>query len=49
MNFIKEFCKLSLIRRKFFVIPILIVQALFGGLIIFTEGTVVTPFIYAIF
>ena len=49
MNFIKEFCKFLLIRRKFFLIPILIVLVLFGGLIIFTEGTVITPFIYTLF
>jgi hypothetical protein len=49
MNFIKEFFKFLIVRRKFFLIPILIVLALFGSLIIFTQGSVVTPFIYALF
>ena len=49
MNFIKEFCKFLLIRKKLFLIPIFIVLVLFGGLIILTQGSVVTPFIYALF
>ena len=49
MNFIKEFYKFLYVRRKLFLIPIFIVLALFGGLIILTQGSVVTPFIYALF
>ena len=36
-------------RKKFWLLPILIVIGLFGGLIIFSQGSVVAPFIYTLF
>ena len=49
MNFIKEFCEFLLIRKKYWLFPIIIILALFGGLIVLTEGTAVAPFIYTLF
>ena len=49
MSFLKEFWKFLLLRKKFWLLPILIVLLLFGGLIILTQGTVFAPFIYTIF
>ena len=49
MSFIKEFWNFLKIRKKFWLLPILIVLLLFGGLIILSQGTAVAPFIYAIF
>jgi len=37
------------VRKKFWVLPILIMLILFSLLIIFTEGTVISPFIYVLF
>ncbi len=37
------------IRKKFWLLPILIMLILLGVLIIFTEGTVLSPFIYVLF
>ncbi|MBI5103360.1 MAG: hypothetical protein HZB33_16235 [Nitrospirae bacterium] len=37
------------VRKKFWLLPILIMLTLFGILIIFTEGTVISPFIYVLF
>ena len=37
------------IRKKFWLLPILIMLGLFGGLIVFTQGSAVAPFIYTIF
>jgi len=37
------------IRKKYWLFPIIIVLALFGGLIILTQGSAVAPFIYTIF
>jgi len=37
------------VRRKFWLLPILLVMAIFGGLIVMSQGSVVAPFIYTLF
>mgnify|MGYP001399272473 CR=1 FL=1 len=49
MGFIKEFWEFLKIRKKYWLLPIIIVLVLFGGLIILSQGSAVAPFIYAIF
>ncbi len=49
MNFIIEFWNFLKVRKKFWLIPILIFLLIFGGLIVLTQGTAVAPFIYTIF
>ena len=49
MSFIKEFFEFLKVRKKYWLLPILIVLVLFGGLIILSQGSAVAPFIYAIF
>ena len=49
MNFIKEYWEFLKVRKKFWLLPILIFLILFGGLIILSQGSAVAPFIYAIF
>jgi hypothetical protein len=36
-------------RRKFWLLPVLLVLLLFGGLMILAKGSAVAPFIYTIF
>jgi hypothetical protein len=36
-------------RKKFWLLPIVIVLIAFGGLVVFTQGTAVAPFIYTLF
>ena len=36
-------------RKKFWLIPVMIVLGIFGGLIVLTAGTAIAPFIYTIF
>ena len=36
-------------RKKYWLLPIVIMLALFGGLILLTQGTAVAPFIYTLF
>ncbi len=36
-------------RKKFWLLPILVVLLLFGSLIIFTQGSAVAPFVYTLF
>ena len=49
MSFIKEFWEFLKVRKKYWLIPIIIVLVLFGGLIILSQGSAVAPFIYTIF
>jgi hypothetical protein len=49
MNFIKEFWEFIKVRKKYWLLPIILVLLLFGGLIVLTQGTAVAPFIYTIF
>ena len=49
MSFIREFWKFILVRKKYWLLPILFILFLFGGLIIISQGTAVAPFIYTIF
>ncbi len=49
MDFIKEFWEFLKIRKKYWLIPIIIVLVIFGGLIILSQGSAVAPFIYTIF
>jgi len=49
MNFIKEFWEFLIVRKKYWLLPIIIVLVLFGGLIILSQGSAVAPFIYTIF
>jgi|TARA_A100001015_G_scaffold226521_1_gene255817 hypothetical protein len=49
MSFIKEFLEFLKIRKKYWLLPIIIVLVMFGGLIILSQGSAVAPFIYTIF
>ena len=48
-EFIKEFIEFLMERKKYWLFPIIIVLALFGVLIVLSQGSVVAPFIYTIF
>jgi hypothetical protein len=48
-EFFKEFWDFLKTRKKYWLLPILIVLALFGSLIVLSQGTAVAPFIYTIF
>ena len=49
MDFLKEFLEFLKVRKKYWLLPILLVLVLFGGLIILSQGSAVAPFIYTIF
>ena len=49
IDFIGEFIDFLKVRKKYWLLPILLVLVLFGGLIILSQGSAVAPFIYAIF
>lgn len=37
------------VRKKFWLAPIIVVMVLFGGLLVFAQGSAVAPFIYTLF
>lgn len=49
MSFIKELCVFMCTRKKFWLIPILLVMVLMGVLIVLSQGSAVAPFIYTLF
>ncbi|MBD1165318.1 hypothetical protein IDH04_00390 [Pelagibacterales bacterium SAG-MED10] len=49
MEFLKELFLFIKARKKYWLIPILLVLAIFGFLIVLTQGTAIAPFVYTIF
>lgn len=49
MSFFAELWQFMKVRKKFWLLPFLLVILLFGGLIVLTQGSAVAPFIYTIF
>lgn len=49
MSFLTELWAFMRMRKKFWLLPIFIMMAIFGGLIVLTQGSAVAPFIYTIF
>jgi len=47
--FIREFWTFIRLRKKYWLLPILLMLALFGGLIVLTQGSAIAPFIYTLF
>ena len=49
MSFLREFWTFLRVRKKYWLLPILIMMMIFGGLIVLTQGSAVAPFIYTLF
>jgi len=49
IGFVRELWQFLRVRKKFWLLPILMMLVLLGGLIILTQGSAVAPFIYTIF
>jgi len=49
MEFIREFWTFLKQRKKLWLLPIIIVMLLLGGLLVLAEGSVFAPFIYTLF
>ena len=49
MSFLKELWAYMRSRRKNVLLPIILIMALFGALIVLSKGSVIAPFIYTIF
>ena len=49
MDFVKDLWGFLVVRKKFWMLPIILVLLVFGVLIVMAGGTAIAPFIYAIF
>jgi hypothetical protein len=49
MDLLKEMWGFLKERKKFWLLPIIIILLLLGALIVFTESSAVAPFIYTLF
>ena len=49
MEFLGELWRFMRARKKYWLLPVLVMAMVFGGLIVLTQGSAVAPFIYTIF
>lgn len=49
MDFLRDLWGFMRERKKFWLLPIILVLLLFGVLIVFTSGSAIAPFIYTVF
>jgi hypothetical protein len=49
MDFIRDLWGFLKVRKKFWLLPIILTLLLFGALIVLTSGSAIAPFIYTVF
>ena len=49
MGFLRDMWGFLRVRKKFWLLPIMITLLLLGAIIVFTGGTAIAPFIYTLF
>ena len=49
MSFLTEFVRFLKARRKLFLLPVIVMIAVFGGLLLLAQSSAVAPFIYTLF
>jgi len=49
MEFLTDLWAFLKTRKKFWLLPIIVVLMIFGALIVLTSGSAIAPFIYSIF
>ena len=48
-SFIRELWSFMRARKRFWLLPIMVMMALFGALLIVAQGSAIAPFIYTLF
>lgn len=48
-SLIAELWEFLRVRKKFWLLPIIMVTVLIGGLLVFAQGSAIAPFIYTLF
>jgi hypothetical protein len=49
MSFIKELWAFLRVRKKLWLLPIIMMMVLLGGLLLLAQGSAIAPFIYTLF
>lgn len=49
MSFLKELLVFLKARKKIWLLPLIIIMVVIGGLLVLAQGSVVAPFIYTLF
>jgi len=49
MSFVLELWAFMRVRKKFWLLPIMVMIAVFDGLVVLSQGSVIAPFIYTLF
>ncbi len=49
MDLLKELWRYMRVRKKFWLLPIIAMMLVVGGLLVFAKGSVIAPFVYTLF
>jgi hypothetical protein len=49
VSFLAEFFRFLRVRKKYWLMPVILMLLVFGGLIMLTKGSVIAPFVYTLF
>jgi hypothetical protein len=49
MNFLKDLWGFLKDRKKFWLLPLIVIMLMFGVLMVFAGGSAIAPFIYTLF
>ena len=49
MAFLSELWAFLRSRKKYWMLPIIVMMVVFGGLVVLSQGSAVAPFIYTVF
>ncbi len=49
MSFLAELWQFLRVRKKYWLLPIILMLVVFGGLVVLTAGSAFAPFIYTLF
>jgi hypothetical protein len=49
MSFVVELWRFLQVRKKFWLLPIILISLLLGGILVLAQGSAVAPFIYTLF
>ncbi len=49
LSLTRELWQFMKARKKFWLLPIIVMMGVFGGLIVLTKGSAIAPFIYTLF
>jgi hypothetical protein len=49
MSLVRELWAFIKVRKKYWLVPILVMMVVFGGIVVLSKGSAVAPFIYTLF